>query len=187
MSSTPFPAEELRRKLLEAGVPRERHALPQLLELLPASLERRPYDEMTPDMVAEVVVYLVAHGVLSVPPAAEREPGWGEQVCRSYRTHDDLLDLVVPYFAQGLSRNERCLWVAPAALASRIGRQEDQRLRDLRELGDRLELVVDGIPDWQREERRSLAEGYAGLRVCGELMHAAIGHLRVKALCTHPL
>ena len=36
---------------------------------------------------------------------------WGTHFCQFYRTADDLLDILVPYFAAGLEANEFCMWV----------------------------------------------------------------------------
>ena len=43
---------------------------------------------------------------------------------------------------------------------------------------------------WRREEERSLAQGYNGLRICVDAAHeaqmdTALAGRRIKALCTH--
>lgn len=192
MNAESLPHEALRRQLAAIGILPERQHLRALVELLPAQLDRRVYDEMSADTVAEVLIYLVGKKVLSVPPAAPAAPelAWGEHLCRPYRSQDELLGLVVPYLTQGLKRNERCLWVARPAVASQIVRQANGRAHDLREAGDQLE-IVEVLADWQREEARALAEGYSGLRIsletgCAQAeMQAAISVRRIKVLCTH--
>ena len=186
-----LPHEGLRRRLAAIGVPRERHGVRELLQMLPAELDGRPFDEMSADAVAEVLLYLVGKKVLSVPTAApaRADLAWGEQRCQAYGSAREALELVVPYFAQGLERNERCLWVVPRPLASLIARQDDHRLRDLRKVGDRLEIVhwADWSADaYRREEARARSEGYSGLRLSGDAMHGAVAKLRIKVLCTHP-
>src|SRR3954462_4143982 len=41
---------------------------------------------------------------------------WGLHFSLFYQTHDDLLDVIVPYFAAGLEAHELCVW-APSAPA----------------------------------------------------------------------
>jgi PAS domain S-box-containing protein len=41
---------------------------------------------------------------------------WGTHFCQFYRTHQDLLDILVPYFKAGLEANEACIWVCSEPL-----------------------------------------------------------------------
>lgn len=187
MNLESLPHPELRRRLAELGIPPARHAMRELLKLLPAAFPRRPYDEASADAVAEVLIYLAEKNVLSLAGAEGAAPGpvWGERWCRSYRSPADLLALAVPFLAQGLATNERCIWVADEAIAARARPM-------LRDAGDQLEIVDDAEPDlWQREEGRALDQGYNGLRVCADAAYearvdAAMQRRRIKALCTHP-
>ncbi|MDO8589265.1 MAG: MEDS domain-containing protein [Armatimonadota bacterium] len=36
---------------------------------------------------------------------------WGTHFCQFYATKEDLIDILVPYFAAGLANNEFCMWV----------------------------------------------------------------------------
>ena len=36
---------------------------------------------------------------------------WGTHMCQFYQTKQDLLDVLVPYFVDGLKHNEFCVWV----------------------------------------------------------------------------
>ena len=36
---------------------------------------------------------------------------WGTHLCQFYETKQDLIDILVPYFAEGLGSNEFCMWV----------------------------------------------------------------------------
>lgn len=183
MSFESFPHPDLRRRLTEIGIPSARHAMRELLKLLPAALPRRPYDEASVDAVAEVLIYLAERNVLTLPLV--EDPGWGKRRCQFYRTPEELLGLAVPFLAQGLATNERCIWIAEEALASRAGAM-------LGEASDQLEVIdAAELALWQREESRTLAQGYNGLRVCADAayeaqMDAAIAGRRIKALCTHP-
>ncbi len=36
---------------------------------------------------------------------------WGTHLCQFYRTNQDLIDILVPYFKKGLEENEFCIWI----------------------------------------------------------------------------
>jgi hypothetical protein len=36
---------------------------------------------------------------------------WGTHFCNFYETKDDLLDILIPYFATGLENGEFCIWI----------------------------------------------------------------------------
>lgn len=41
---------------------------------------------------------------------------WGTHFCQFYRTKQDLLDILVPYFKAGLEHNEFCMWITSSEL-----------------------------------------------------------------------
>ena len=41
---------------------------------------------------------------------------WGTHLCQFYNTKQDLIDILVPYFAEGLKNNEFCMWVTSPPL-----------------------------------------------------------------------
>jgi signal transduction histidine kinase len=41
---------------------------------------------------------------------------WGTHVCLFYRTKEDLINVLVPYFKAGLENNEFCMWITSAPL-----------------------------------------------------------------------
>lgn len=41
---------------------------------------------------------------------------WGTHLCQFYKTKEDLLDILVPYFKAGLENNEFCMWVTSEPL-----------------------------------------------------------------------
>jgi hypothetical protein len=59
-----LPSEELRRELVALGIARDRHRLGELIEMLPARLDGRPYEDFDADCVAEVLIYLLSQGVI---------------------------------------------------------------------------------------------------------------------------
>jgi len=41
---------------------------------------------------------------------------WGTHFCQFYRTKEDLIDILVPYFKTGLENNEFCMWITSTPL-----------------------------------------------------------------------
>ena len=163
-----------------------------LAALLPVRLSGKPYDKFDADMVAEALIYLVTRGLINVPSAelAGLAMQWGDRVCHFYRSDDELVALLVPYFRQGLQDAERCIWLVRGP--SDKARQAIGALADSQYSPDQLEVddAADWAEDdgrWKREESRALAQGYHGLRVCGEGMHfnGGTSGLRIKALGTY--
>ena len=125
--------------------------------------------------------YLADRGIILPPSGATL--GWGERLCRSSDSEESLLALVLPWFRQGLENDERCIW----QLSGRLGLAAARRALDalIEYSADQVDLVEAGAAiDWLREEARALGQGYRGLRIGGELLHAndALGP-RTKALC----
>src|ERR1051326_3444535 len=108
----------------------------------------------------------------------------GTHFCLLYSTRQDLIDILVPYFREGLDRNEYCLWVtsppldvhqAMAELKNAVP-QFDEYLRE-----GRIEIVPhtewylrDGAFDearvmnaWNQKLTQALDRGYARMRVTG--------------------
>jgi hypothetical protein len=43
---------------------------------------------------------------------------WGTHLCQFYQSEQDLIDILVPYFRQGLADNEFCMWVTSEPLGT---------------------------------------------------------------------
>ena len=41
---------------------------------------------------------------------------WGAHLCQFYQSKEDLIEVLVPYFKQGLEDNEFCMWVTSEPL-----------------------------------------------------------------------
>jgi hypothetical protein len=41
---------------------------------------------------------------------------WRTHICQFYRSREDLIEILVPYFKAGLENNEFCMWVASEPL-----------------------------------------------------------------------
>ena len=111
--TSPYPNESLRDKLVVAGIPRSEHSVQSLMAKMP-DLEAPSFQAMSADMVAELLLYLITKGLVTLPIASDKallDMPWGSHVCQFYNHKEDLLELLVPYFKQGLERNEACVWL----------------------------------------------------------------------------
>jgi PAS domain S-box-containing protein len=109
---------------------------------------------------------------------------WGTHLCQFYQTKEDLIDILVPYFAEGLRGNEFCMWVtsppleveeAEAALRKTVpdlnlylqkGQIEILSYKDWYLLGGTFDSdrVLRG---WVEKEKAALRRGLDGLRLTG--------------------
>ncbi|MDD1758618.1 MAG: MEDS domain-containing protein [Methanotrichaceae archaeon] len=46
---------------------------------------------------------------------------WGTHFCQFYESSQDLIEILVPYFCEGLKGNEFCMWVTSETSACRSG------------------------------------------------------------------
>ena len=123
--------------------------------------------------------YLAARGIVLPQAALE----WGERLCRSYDSAESLIALVLPWFREGLQDDERCIWQLGRGFTVAAARRALGTVAEF--TVDQVDIVEADAPiDWAREETRALGQGYRGLRVGGERLHA-LGGLgrRTKTLC----
>ncbi len=111
---------------------------------------------------------------------------WGACICHLYRSRNDLVDVLVPYFRAGLESNEHCIWVTAEPLgkakAVRAMRRAVEGFDDYLGKGQ-IRIVSheewychEGVPDWQSAisswqgvHGQCLADGYQGLRFSGNV------------------
>ncbi|WP_440945334.1 PAS domain S-box protein [Methanosarcina sp. T3] len=109
---------------------------------------------------------------------------WGTHFCQFYRTKEDLMDVLVPYFKAGLENNEFCMWVTSRPLDVEEAKEALRRavpyLDTYLEKGQ-IEIipythwyVEEGVFDserilngWIEKLNKALANGYDGLRLTG--------------------
>lgn len=116
-------------------------------------------------------------------PGIDRVP-FGMHACHFYRTREQLVAALVPYFLTGLRGKERCLWITapplPAGEALEALRAAWDGVDDALQAGALRVLDfdqwytnaaglkgLDVIQLWLNEEMRALAGGYHGLRISG--------------------
>ncbi len=109
---------------------------------------------------------------------------WGTHFCQFYRTKQDLIDILVPYFKAGLESNEFCMWVTSEPLrgnealaALRAAMPDlDRYLEDgqLEVLPYSQWYTAGGAFDstrvlngWVEKLDRAIARGFSGLRLTG--------------------
>jgi PAS domain S-box-containing protein len=110
------------------------------------------------------------------------EVPWGTHFCQFYRTKEDLLDILVPYFRAGLENNEYCMWVtsdplgvheAENALAKAVPNFPSRKQKKQIEIMPYTDWYAkDGCPDservlsgWVSRLDQALAKGFKGLRL----------------------
>jgi len=112
------------------------------------------------------------------------EVPWGTHLCQFYENKEDLIDILVPYFAEGLRNNEFCLWVtspplevkeARAALSKalpnldeyfRNGQIEILSYDNCYLLGGKFDLNI-VLQGWVQKEKDAIQHGFDGLRLSG--------------------
>ncbi len=110
--------------------------------------------------------------------------GWGTHFCQFYRTAQDLLDILVPYFMAGLQNNEFCMWITSEPLGCEAARQAlAEALPDLERYVEKGQIEI--LPhtdwylrggtfdsprvlgDWVSKLETARANGFDGLRLSG--------------------
>ncbi len=118
-------------------------------------------------------------GIDQVPEAP-----WGTHFCLFYRTRQDLIDLLVPYFKTGLENNEFCMWVTSDPLRASDARASlGKAVQDLALYESRGQIEILDYSEWYtrsgrfdsdrvlagwvEKEKRAVQRGFDGLRLTG--------------------
>lgn len=186
MKTSRYPKESLRRKLLIAGIPEAEHTADALAARMP-DLDAQG---LSADTTAELLLYLITKGVVTIPLASDKallDLPWGSHVCQFYDSNEDQLDMLVPYFKQGLERNEACAWLvgdltieeARNALAAVVPDLEDYMATGQMQIRHYTEFYTDPNGTVRAPEQLSdqfaamgsnaQADGFAGLRASGSV------------------
>jgi signal transduction histidine kinase len=111
---------------------------------------------------------------------------WGTHFCHLYETQNDLIETLVPFFAEGLRNNEKCLWVTSVPLvAEEATRALAQQVPNLAECLNSGQILIVDYTDWYTStggldadsllqawitaEQDALSKGFTGLRVTGNV------------------
>lgn len=109
---------------------------------------------------------------------------WGTHFCQFYQTREDLINILVPYFKEGLENNEFCMWVTSQPLDVEKAKEALKKAVpdfDIYMEGGQIEIIPytewykrGGFFDsdrvlngWVEKLNQALAKGYDGLRLTG--------------------
>ena len=113
MHNPNFPDATIRKKLVVAGIPESEHSPGALARMIP-DIDPGILGSLSANKLAELFLYLLSKGIVSVRVPSEQallDLPWGSHVCQFYESKEDQLRMLVPYFRQGLERNEACVWL----------------------------------------------------------------------------
>jgi PAS domain S-box-containing protein len=109
---------------------------------------------------------------------------WGTHLCQFYRTKEDLIEILVPFFRAGLEHNEFCIWITSEPLnAADAHKALNEQVRNLDDYIEKGQIEILDHRQWYarsesfdpsrvlrryvEKERRALKRGFEGLRVSG--------------------
>jgi len=112
---------------------------------------------------------------------------WGTHFCQFYKTKEDLIDILVPYFKAGLENNEFCMWVtseplsakeATEALAKQVKDPNAYIAKGQIEILDYSQWYPKSgrfdakkvLAGWVDKEKQALDNGFDGLRLTGNTL-----------------
>jgi len=109
---------------------------------------------------------------------------WGTHLCQFYKTKEDLIDILVPYFKTGLNNNELCMWItseplqvieAKRALKKAVKNLDNYIKKGQIEILDSTEWYTKSgkfdadavLSGWVKKEEWARNHGFDGLRLSG--------------------
>ncbi len=108
---------------------------------------------------------------------------WGTHFCLFYKTKQDLIDVLVPYFKAGLENNEFCMYITSEPFDDDVRARMSEALPEFERYVARgqIEIIpydnwylIDGVFDsrrvlsgWMEKLQAALALGFSGLRLTG--------------------
>jgi len=190
MNTPQYPKDLLRKKLVVAGIPESEHSLELLAGRMPPDFSAHSFDGISANMMAELLLYFITKGVVTLPVTADKallDMPWGSHICQFYNRKEDLLELLVPYFKQGLEKNEACVWLvgdltveeARNALAAAVpgleqciskGQMQIRHYTELYTNPNGTVKAADQLSEQFAEMGSTVrAKGFAGLRASGNV------------------
>lgn len=115
---------------------------------------------------------------------------WGTHFCFLYKTKQDLLDLLIPYFKLGLENNEFCIWITSKNLStSEAEKALEEAIPNFIKLQNHIIIcpydawyvlknnvskektfdLDEVLKSWVENLNKALIEGFEGIRITGDL------------------
>jgi len=112
------------------------------------------------------------------------EVPWGTHFCQFYQGKEDLIEILVPYFKQGLENNEFCMWVTSEPLGAEDAKAAfKQKVKNLDEYIKKGQIEIldysqwytktgrfdadKVLEGWVKKEEQAVERGFDGLRLTG--------------------
>jgi PAS domain S-box-containing protein len=112
---------------------------------------------------------------------------WGTHLCQFYESKQDLIDILVPYFAAGLRSNEFCMWITSPPLEVAEATEALRKVvPDLNVYLDKGQIEIISYDEWYllggefdakrvmkgwvKKEQAALKRSFAGLRLTGNTL-----------------
>lgn len=187
MKNDSYPRDALRDRLADLGIQREAHESRALAGMLPVRSNGALLGDFDPDAIAEALIYLIEKEIVRLPCRVDGlvDLDWGAHYCQFYRSCDDLLEFLAPYFRRGLEDGEYCLWLSAqpatsealqASLAETVPDFESHA--SAMEFGVRDEWYLDLagarqdtevlLASWKEKAHAAIRAGYRGLRCAAD-------------------
>jgi len=113
------------------------------------------------------------------------EISWGTHLCYFYEKKEDLLDILIPYFKDGLEENNYCMWITPEELSrSEVINSLKNSIPNFKSYLHSNQIKIVPYQDWYVKDKtlnldlvlenwikllnQALDKGYNGLRVTGD-------------------
>lgn len=137
----------------------------------------------------------------------------GSHICAFYETEDDLIDLVLPFFEQGVRDGDACVWALPEAVDTQPSlRAQEVIAQGAVELRSGPALYLEGsrfardrvVAFWNEKLQKAIHGGCRGIHASGDAywlhpsewddfldyeadLSTAIADRPISLLCTYPL
>lgn len=170
-------------QLLGLGIPSHKQNYDDLRRMIP------PFNGVEQianiEHLAEIVLYLGRHRILSMETNSWKSLPWGAHACLFYKSDADLAEPFRNFFKEGLLSNEKCVWVVSKTYNFEKARELARELRAETKAGDEaFELIrhadwyenADGrfrskneiFLGWLNKIEAALCRDFKGLRVAGD-------------------